>query len=119
MKDSTLFLQVKITDEELEKKIHIAIDKYIEDVINKRIYGMTKDAIMNLEQKIDQQLDNKIQDQYGYGRGYYKIQQIMDEKIRKVLEEKIDDAILEIFNRRIAQILVAGVDSLNNKKAGD
>lgn len=98
-----IILNLSIENDELEDKVKIAMDKYVEDLIIKNL----DDTIAKfVEKRIDNLL---VQSRYSYssdskinGKSFYEF---VKDKTEKQIEEVINKNIKDIFAKKVAEML--------------
>ena len=102
--DPKIILNLSIENDELEEKVKIAMDRYVEDLIVKNL----DNAIAKLvEKRIDNLLNTSS---YGYYRNDKLINgksfpEFVKDKTEKQIEEVIDKNIKTIFVKKVAEMI--------------
>lgn len=97
-----LILNVSLTNEELEEKVKVAMDKYAENVIYKNLdEEITKIVDRRIERLVSASSwssDRKIQG--------VSFEQFVKDRTEKVIESFADKNIKEILAKRFAEIMI-------------
>lgn len=95
MKEPKLILNLSFENEEVEKKIEIAMDKYIQEVCHERI---DKIITKNVDRRINdlvgdsywkKRLNGQYIDDYIAAKVEVKIKEVIDKQINKILQVKL------------------------------
>lgn len=96
-----MFMNIAFESEEFEKKVKIAMDKYVEDVIYKNL----DEEIMNI---VDKRIDSLISsNKWDSNRKIHGItlEEFVKDRTEKVLGDFAEKNIREILAKRFAEIL--------------
>ena len=96
-----LILNLSVEDEELEKKIEIAMEQYVDKIVCKNL-----DAI--IEKFITKRIDEIVNsnNRYSYYRiGGKSLDDYVKERVNTAITNTIDNNIQEILSKKIANLL--------------
>lgn len=96
-----LILNLSLEDEELEKKIEIAMEQYVDKIVSKNL-----DAIIEkyITKRIDEIVDSN--NRYSYHRiGGKTLDDYVKERVNSAITNSIDNNIQEILSKKIAKLL--------------
>lgn len=102
--DPKIILNLSIENDELEEKVKIAMDKYVEDLIVKNL----DNAIAKLvENRIDNLLNTSSYRYYSNDKliNGKSFSEFVKDKTEKQIEEVIDKNIKTIFARKVAEMI--------------
>lgn len=96
-----LILNLQVENEEIENKVKIAMDKYVEDVVlenlDETVTKIVTDRIGKLVSADRWSPDRKIEGK--------TLEEYVKEATEKVISDVIDNNIKEIFARKVAEML--------------
>lgn len=96
-----LILNLQIENEEIENKVKIAMDKYVDDVVVENLDETISKIVTNRIGKLVSanrwSPDRKINDK--------TLEEYVKEATEKVISDMIDNNIKEIFARKVAEML--------------
>ena len=96
-----LILNLSVEDEELEKKIEIAMEQYVDKIVYKNL-----DAIIEkfITKRIDEIVDSNTRYSY-YRIGGKTLDDYVKERVNTAITNTIDNNIQEILSKKIANLL--------------
>ena len=90
-----VIINLSIEESEIEKKVKLAMDKYVEDVVNK-----------NLDEYVKKVIDDRIDRIIQFGNSYYSSRGLINgTPIRRYVENRINDNVEKIIDENIDLIL--------------
>ena len=102
--DPKMIINLNISDEEFEKKIKLAVDKYIESILDSCAGEKVNEAIKKyVDKKIDAILAERRYDNTSLINGKYLKDHIADvarPKVNAVVSDAIAEAVSEVINSK-------------------
>ena len=96
-----LILNLSVEDEELETKIEVAMEQYVDKIVSKNL-----DAIIEkfITKRIDEIVDSNNRYSY-YTIGGKTLDDYVKERVNTAITNTIDNNIQEILSKKIANLL--------------
>lgn len=100
--DPKIILNVQLENQELEEKVRIAMDKYVEQLIIKNLDDVIAKII---EKRINSLVNSKASWDPNRKINDMSLEQFVKAKSEKSIEEFVEKNIKEVFARKLAELI--------------